>query len=280
MKNNIFRFLSLLLIISGVFFVLNLYNTSVDEVDIKTFFWCLLFGAIASFVKSSLGVGYGPSVSSFLMGYGIPPIISSAYVHISEIFTSGSSALNHWKIGNLDLKLFRRIFLPGFIGSIAGIYLISKIKIPYLSLWIALYLLIVGFVLLNKVFDKISFSHLYKIKKISPLAAVVGCLDVIAGGGWGAILTSTLLKFGYEPKKVIASVNTAQFFLSAITGVSLGFLVQFVHWEAIAGLILSGIVMSPIAAKISSKIKPRIVIFFVASIIIFFSLRTIFLILS
>lgn len=280
MKNNIFRFLSLLFIVGGVFFVLNLYNTSVDEVDIKTFFWCLLFGAFASFVKSSLGVGYGPSVSSFLLGYGIPPIVSSTYVHIAEIFTSGSSALNHWKIGNLDLKLFRRIFLPGVVGAILGIYLISKIKIPYLSLWIAIYLLIIGIFLFDKVFDKINFGNLYKIKKISPIAGVAGCLDVIAGGGWGSILTSTLLKFGYEPKKVVAAVNTAQFLLSAVTGVSLGFLIQFIHWEAIAGLIMSGIVMSPIAAKLSSKVKPQIIIFLVASIIILFSSRTIYLILS
>ena len=95
MKNNIFRFLSYLLIIVGVIFILHLYNTSIDKVDTKAFFWCLLFGAVASFIKSSLGMGYGASVSSFLMGYGIPPIASSAYVHIAEIFTTGSEIIKY-----------------------------------------------------------------------------------------------------------------------------------------------------------------------------------------
>ena len=277
MKNNIFRFLSYLLIIVGVIFILHLYNTRIDKVDTKAFFWCLLFGAVASFIKSSLGMGYGASVSSFLMGYGIPPVASSAYVHIAEIFTTGSSALNHWKIGNLDFKLFKRIFVPGVVGAMLGIYLISKIKIPYLSLWISIYLLVIGIILFNKVFDKINFSNLYKVKKIAPLAGIVGCLDVIAGGGWGTMLTSNLIKFGYEPKKVIASVNTAQFFLSTLIGISLGFIIELIHWEAIAGLILGGLIMSPIAAKLSSKIKAEIIIFFVASLIIFFSSRKIYL---
>ena len=123
----------------------------------------------------------------------------------------------------------------------------------------------------------INFSNLYKVKKIAPLAGIVGCLDVIAGGGWGTMLTSNLIKFGYEPKKVIASVNTAQFFLSTLIGISLGFIIELIHWEAIAGLILGGLIMSPIAAKLSSKIKAEIIIFFVASLIIFFSSRKIYL---
>ena len=44
-----------------------------------------------------------------------------------------------------------------------------------------------------------------------PLGIIGGFLDAIGGGGWGAIVTSTLLGSGHSPRVVIGSVNIAEF---------------------------------------------------------------------
>ena len=68
--------------------------------------------------KNCLVIGAGVTGMAFLLGYGISPVKAVAYIHISEIFVSGSSGLNHWKIGNVDTKLFKKLLIPGIVGAL------------------------------------------------------------------------------------------------------------------------------------------------------------------
>ena len=61
-------------------------------------------------------MAYGVTGTAFLLGYGISPIKAVAYIHIAEIFVSGSSGLNHWKIGNVDTKLFKNFLFLESLG--------------------------------------------------------------------------------------------------------------------------------------------------------------------
>jgi uncharacterized membrane protein YfcA len=101
--------------------------------------------------------------------------------------------LNHWKQGNVDFKLFKKLLVPGIIGALIGALIISKIKIPNLSIIIAFYLLFMGIFLLIKAFRKIKINFKQKISNIIPLATTGGFVDAAGGGGWGPVVTTTLL---------------------------------------------------------------------------------------
>ena len=64
----------------------------------QDFFIYLIIGVFAQLVDGTLGMGYGATSTSFLMSVGVPPAVSSTGVHVAEMFTTGASAISHYKI--------------------------------------------------------------------------------------------------------------------------------------------------------------------------------------
>ena len=241
------------------------------------FFWALLFGAIAALIDGSLGMAYGVTGTAFLLGYGISPIKAVAYIHIAEIFVSGSSGLNHWKIGNVDTKLFKKLLIPGIVGAILGALIITKVKIPYLSIVISIYLLFMGIFLIAKAFAKIKLQFKQKNSVVVPLAVTGGFVDGAGGGGWGPVVTTSLLGGKMMPKKVIGTVNASEFFVNLASATSFLFLVKVTDWEALAGLIIGGFLVTPYAAKVTSRMSVKMILTFVGCLITILSIRKLYI---
>jgi uncharacterized membrane protein YfcA len=253
------------------------YYRGIDATPFNSdlFFWALLFGSVAALIDGSLGMAYGVTGVAFLLGYGISPVKAVAYIHIAEIFVSGSSGLNHWKIGNVDTKLFKKLLIPGIIGSILGALIITKVKIPYLSIVISIYLLFMGIFLIAKAYTKIKLQFKQKSTIVVPLAVTGGFVDGAAGGGWGPVVTTSLLGGKMLPKKVIGTVNASEFFINLASATTLLFLVKITDWEALAGLIIGGFLMAPYAAKATSKMSVKMILTVVGCLIIILSIRKI-----
>ena len=182
MSNKIFKILFGLLVISAI--AMLTYYRGIDPTPFNSdlFFWALLFGSIAALIDGSLGMAYGVTGTAFLLGYGISPVKAVAYIHIAEIFVSGSSGLNHWKIGNVDTKLFKKLLIPGIVGAILGALVITKVKIPYLSIVISIYLFFMGIFLIAKAYSKIKLQFKQKNSAVIPLAVTGGFVDGAGGG--------------------------------------------------------------------------------------------------
>ncbi|MFM7673523.1 MAG: sulfite exporter TauE/SafE family protein [Candidatus Fonsibacter sp.] len=276
MSNKIFYILVAILLVSAGLFLEYLHLQDKNDFNLKLFYWCLFFGLLAQLIDGSLGMAYGVSASTFLLSIGVPPVQTTAYVHLAEIFTTGASALSHTKFKNVDFSLFKKIVIPGVIGGIIGAIVINKFEIPYLNIIVSIYLLIMGFVIFLKAFKKLKFIKNNKIKGVIPLATSGGFLDAVGGGGWGPIVTTGLIGSGNEPRKTIGTVSAAEFFVNLATGISLGILIDIIDWEAIAGLMVGGLIAAPVAAKIVSKIKIKLMLILVGLLIITLSLRRIY----
>jgi len=174
MNNKVFKILFGILVISAISLLTYYHETDKTSFNNDLFFWALLFGAVAALIDGSLGMAYGVTGTAFLLGYGISPVKAVAYIHIAEIFVSGSSGLNHWKIGNIDTKLFKKLLIPGIIGAILGALIIAKVKIPYLSIVISIYLLFMGIFLIAKAYSKIKLQFKQKNSVVIPLAVTGG----------------------------------------------------------------------------------------------------------
>lgn len=255
----------ILLALGCIFF----WFSSSREFDSMIFLSALTVGVLAQTVDGALGMAYGVTATTFLLSSGVSPALASGSVHIAETFTTGASGLSHFRLGNFDKKLFKALIIPGIIGGVTGAFLLTGIDGNVVRPWISGYLLIMGCYIFLKAFKKVFFFNAkVKNKKVMPLALFGGFVDSVGGGGWGPVVTTTLISSGHEPKKTIGSVNAAEFFVTLSTGFSFALLIGVSNWEIIAGLILGGLFAAPIAAKITAKLPVKFLLVFVGTLII------------
>ncbi|QSB26894.1 sulfite exporter TauE/SafE family protein [Flavobacterium sp. CLA17] len=232
-----------------------------------------LIGVFAQLVDGTLGMGYGATSTSFLLAYGVPPVVSSTAVHVSEMFTTGASALSHHRFGNINKKLVKHLLIPGVLGSITGAYLLADvINGDVIKPFIAVYMIILAVIIIKKALKKNIIKK--KTKKLSVLAVFGGFMDSVGGGGWGPIVTSTLLGRGRNPRYTIGSVNAAEFAISFASGITFMLFGGIHGWQVIIGLILGGVISAPLAAFLINKIKRKPMMIAVGILIILLSLKT------
>lgn len=235
----------------------------------------VLIGFAAQVVDGALGMAYGITASTLLLGFGVPPAVSSATVHAAECFTTGASAISHHAFGNIDRKLFRRLLLPGILGAGIGAYLLTSIDGDLLKPWVAGYLLLMGMIILLKSFREVPprevTTHL-------PAVGFFGALlDAMGGGGWGPIVATNLIARGHELRLTVGSVNAVEFFVTLTASIVFLLTIGTSHLGVVLGLALGGVVAAPVGAWLVRFIKPRILMWVVGLLVIGLSLRTLYL---
>lgn len=231
-------------------------------------FWnALLVGLLAQIVDGALGMAYGLTSTSFLLATGASPALASASVHMAEVFTTGISGISHAKFGNVDKKLFLRLLVPGIIGGLFGALLVTQIDGKTLKPFITGYLLLMGIYVLTKAFRKHIATRTGEPKHVAKLALLGGFVDTSGGGGWGPVVTTTLVGTGHDPRTTIGSVNFAEFFLTLTSAASLFILVDETIWHVVAGLIIGGLFAAPFAAYACRKFATRTLLILVGLLI-------------
>jgi uncharacterized membrane protein YfcA len=234
-------------------------------------------GFIAQMIDGALGMAYGVTATTFLLSVGITPAAASASVHASEVFTSGVSGYMHLKFGNVNSKLFKTLVIPGVIGAILGAYVLSSLEeySTYIKPIVSVYTLFLGVIIIRKAMIKRMEKR--QLKRVGVLALFGGYLDSIGGGGWGPIVSSTLIASGRHPKYTIGSVNLTEFFVSLASSITFFTVIGLGYWQVIIGLILGGVVAAPIAARLANKLPVKSMMILVGMVIIIVSLRQIIL---
>jgi uncharacterized membrane protein YfcA len=273
----------LLVLFLIVMFVLSQSNLAPLEKSItflfdlsqSEFFWLAVgIGLIAQTIDGALGMAYGLTSNSFLLSVGATPAAASGAVHVAEIFTTAASGASHIRFKNVDKALLIKILLPGIIGGVLGVFLITSINGQFLKPIVALYLLLMGIMILLKARKTNQEISSKKLKHIKKLALSGGFLDAVGGGGWGPIVTSSLLSQGNNPRKTIGTVNTAEFFVALVTGISFILLGAIEHWALVCGLIAGGLFAAPFAAFLTSRLNTRVLLTIVGLLIIALSVIT------
>lgn len=239
------------------------------------FYWMILAGFAAQLVDGALGMGYGVTCTTILLSLGVNLPVISGSIHTAEMFSSGISGYSHYRFGNVNKKLFRALLIPGVVGAVGGAILLSKLGVEYADYvrpMLAAYTLFLGSKIIYGVFKK---RKPQKVKRVGWLAGAGGFLDSFGGGGWGPLVTSTLISKGRTPRYVIGSVSLTEFFVTLASAVTFFTMLGISHWQVIAGLIIGGIIASPIAARLAGKLPLRTMFIAVGSLVIFWSLRII-----
>ncbi|MCU0435353.1 MAG: TSUP family transporter [Bacteroidia bacterium] len=248
--------------------------SSVAELLGGSFGIFVLTGFFAQLVDGALGMGYGLVSATSLLTAGVNPVSISAAIHTSEVFTSGISGYHHYRFGNVNRKLFRHLVFPGVLGAVAGavcLVLLGKQGGSWLMPLLAAYAFFLGIRILLRAFQQGKPQR--KVKRIGWLAAAGGFFDSFGGGGWGPLVTSTLLAGGRNPRYTIGSVSLTEFFVTLTSALTFFTLAGTTHWPVIAGLLLGGALASPIAVRLAGKLPRRTMLIAVGILVMIWSVR-------
>lgn len=230
-------------------------------------FWsALAVGLLAQTVDGALGMAYGITSTSFLLATGASPAVASASVHIAEVFTTGVSGVSHIKLGNVNKNLFLRLLLPGMVGAVTGAWLLSSIDGDAIKPYVSAYLLLMGLYVFSKVFRKIRQQR-GEPRHVAKLGLTGGFVDAVGGGGWGPVVTTTLIGTGNDPRTTIGSVNLAEFFLTFVSAIAFALLIGEGPWSIVAGLVIGGLFAAPFAAFLTSRLKTKTLLALVGTVI-------------
>jgi len=258
--------------------IFNDFSSYVSNIELDAVFgWMVLAGFIAQMVDGALGMGYGVISTTVLLSTGLNPAAISGSIHTAEMFSSGASGFSHYKFGNINKKLFKTLLLPGVLGAVVGAILLVYLGEEYGS-WLrpvlSVYTLLLGARILFNAFKKKNESR--KVKNAGWLAGAGGFLDSFGGGGWGPLVTSTLIAKGKTPRYIIGTVSLTEFFVTFGSALTFFVLLGTSHMQIITGLIIGGLIAAPFAAKLAGKLNSKTILIAVGTLVIISSIRTIY----
>lgn len=236
--------------------------------------WMILAGFLAQMVDGALGMGYGVTSATILLSIGVNPAAISGSIHTAEMFASGASGYSHYKFGNVNKKMFKALLVPGVLGAIAGAVFLVKLgttHADYLRPIMAVYTMFLGIRIFINAFRKARPQK--KFRHYGWLAGAGGFLDSFGGGGWGPIVTTTLITRGRTPKYVIGSVSLTEFFVTLASAFTFFTLLGVSHWQTIVALILGGFFAAPFAAKLAGRLPKKTSFILLGVLVMIWSLR-------
>lgn len=239
---------------------------------LSDFLLFLAVGFAAQLVDGAIGMAYGLTSTTVLLSIGVTPAVASASVHAAEVFTTGASAVSHWRMGNIDGVLFRRLAIPGAIGGAIGAYALTEMPGEVVQPVVSVYLAVMGAVVLWKALGKPPAEG-PPPRYVPALGLAGGFLDAIGGGGWGPMVASTLVGSGTKTRFAIGSTNAAEFLVTTTISATFVFTIGLDLWPIILGLVLGGVLAAPFAAYVTSRLPDRPLMILVGVVIIVLSLR-------
>ncbi|MCN0151471.1 sulfite exporter TauE/SafE family protein [Salinispora arenicola] len=239
-----------------------------------------LVGMAAQLVDGALGMGYGLTSSTLLLLAGVAPAAASASVHLAEVGTTLAAGVAHWRFGNVDWRVVGRIAVPGALGAFAGATFLSAVSTAAAAPWMAAILFTLGAYLLVRFSRPLRTGQRVgrlRGRFLGPLGLVAGFVDATGGGGWGPVATPALLVSGrLEPRKVIGSVDTAEFVVAGAA--SVGFLIglgsEGFLLPMVVALLAGGLIAAPVAAWLVRLVPAQLLGAVVGGVIVLTNART------
>ncbi|MBB4805072.1 putative membrane protein YfcA [Chryseobacterium defluvii] len=247
--------------------------------DDHIFYWMLLVGFLAEIVAGSMGMGYGVICTTTLLFLNIPPHIVSASIHSAESFTTAAGSISHIRLKNVSKSLVKKLAIPAIIGAIIGALCLTYVGEYYAKATkaiIAVYTLYLGIQILSNAFKKKQDRSLKRKTNLTRLGVIGGFIDSFAGGGWGPLVTGTLIKNSFTPRFAVGSSTVAKFILTITAAITFIFTLGIQHWNIILGLLIGGIITAPFSAMLTAKLPVKNMFLIIGILVIAMSCITIY----
>lgn len=223
-----------------------------------------LIGFVAQCIDGMLGMAGGVICRTCLRSIAkAPTAMASAVVHCTKLFTCLASGISHLTLKNVFSDWLWRLIIPGVIGGVLGAWLVTGVG-DVLEPFVDGYLIVMGIIIFCKALDrKRKRDGRRARKRLWPLGFAGGFLDACGGGGWGPVVTSTLLAGDQDVQKTIGTVNTAEFVVTVAETTTFVVLLQdmVTYWPIILAVALGGMISAPFAAWLCKRlpVKPLMI---------------------
>jgi uncharacterized membrane protein YfcA len=224
-----------------------------------------LAGFLATLVDGALGMGFGPTSSSILLASGLAPAAVSTSVNLAKVVTGFVAALSHWRFQNIDRGLVLRLAVPGCIGAVVGVTVLSSVNGATLRPYLAMLLTFVGLRILARFARPLPptakkapsteersggrYELEYDRRGVKTAAFLGGITNGLIGA-WGPVVTPFLLHRAVRPRFAIGCVNTAEVAVASASAFSLiaSLGTAGVNGPVLAAMLVGGVVAAPVAA--------------------------------
>jgi len=246
--------------------------------DSYIFYWMMLVGVLAEIVAGSMGMGYGVICTTTLLFLGIPPHAVSASIHSAESFTTAAGSISHIRLKNVSKSLVKRLAIPAVFGAVIGAVSLTYLGEYYSKITktvISFYTLYLGIQILSNAFKNKQDKKLKRKTNLTRLGVIGGFIDSFAGGGWGPLVTGTLIKNSFTPRFAVGSSTVAKFILTLTAAITFIFTLGIQHWNIILGLLIGGIFTAPFSAMLTAKLPVKSMFLIIGTLVIVMSSITI-----
>lgn len=224
-------------------------------------------GFAAQLVDGALGMAFGSISTSAMLALGMPPAQASAIVHTAEIFTTAGSAASHAYHRNVDWRLVLRLGVAGVLGAMLGAWLLSNVDARAVRPIVAGYLTLMGLFIIYKALRR-SVRADTPFTMAPPLGFVGGFLDASGGGGWGPIVTSTLVGSGHAPRIAVGSVNTAEFFVTTAAAITFFVELGSAPLPELLALVIGGLLAAPFGGYAAKRVPTNALMLIVGVLVV------------
>ena len=240
------------------------------------FFSLVLMALAAEYVDSTLGMGYGTTLTPLLLMLGWQPLQIVPAILFSELLTGLTAALVHHMVGNVDLlprKPSKGILAPGqngskmpvalrvglvigscsLVGTVLAVILAVRLPAFWLKLYIGVLVTAMGMLILFTRKRELPFSW----PRIIGLSALASFNKGLSGGGYGPVVTSGQILSGVGAKSAIAITSLAEG-LTCLVGFSVYMISQ--GWpgtQLLLPLTLGGLISVPLSGITVRHMKER-----------------------
>jgi len=219
----------------------------------------VFFAALAcEFMDSSLGMGYGTTLTPLLLMAGFEPLQIVPAILLSELVTGLTAGVLHQHDGNVDFLHDPRarrttglLALLSGVGAVAAVSLAVSISRFWLGLFITAIIVAMGIVILMTRTRRIPY-HPGGIVAIGALAAFNKGLS---GGGYGPLVTAGQVVSGLPSKHAVAVTSVAESFTCLIGLVAYLMLGKTIAWGLAIPLMLGALLSVPMATVTVSRAK-------------------------
>jgi len=235
----------------------------------------IIIAFLAEYVDSSLGMGYGTTLTPVMLLLGYEPMQIIPAVLLSELITGLLAGIIHHKLGNAELipknlsfsrisasfknngitktftencPLHLRIVLLisscSILGTFAAVLLAVNISPFWLRIYIGAMVLSIGITILFSGQKKHKFSW----KRITTLGLIASFNKGLSGGGYGPVVTGGQLLAGVGGKNAVAITSLSEG-LTCLVGVFLYCLTKdSIDWTLAPYLAIGAVLSVPFAA--------------------------------
>ncbi len=229
----------------------------------------LIFVAfLLEYMDSTLGMGYGTTLTPVLLLMGFEPLQIIPAALLSQLTAGFLAAGMHHSVGNVDFKrhpyhLKIALFL-GILSALGAIFaVVAVLNLPpfYVKLYIGIIVAAMGIIIIWKRNHQTSFSW----KKIAGLGVLASFNKGISGGGYGPLVVTGQMFSGIGGKSAVAIASLAEG-LTCLVAISF-YLISGVaiDWSLAPFLVVGAVFSAPMSAHTLKRIKEKRLTLFIGA---------------